>query len=512
MWGLSILPIAALAALPCGNAVTLHKRDEPAIFELPIAKSERSQVLVKRDSKVASTALYNVQNFYYMVNITIGTPAQKVSLSLDTGSSDIWVNVPNSTYCAADDDPCSSTGLFHIKDSSTFKMLDYEMNATYVSGFLAAGPYVTDKLVIGDATVKDMEFALANESKNPHNIWLMIGISGTDGILGIGYASGTDAAANLGKEYANLPEALVKSGAIKSAAYSLWLNKFDGTGNLLFGGVNKARYQGELQTVPIVPVYGRYSSLTIALTDLSVKNTDGTKSYKTGLPLAVTLDNGSPLIALPKELVDPIFKEVGVGYSRADSYPYIPCNMKKADYNVTFSFSGATVSIPLKELIFENYAEADFPEGTCIFGITYSDPGVNLMGDTFLRSAYVVYDLANNEISLANTDYDGGDDDIYEIGTGTAPVPDATLVPTAITSATGNGPNQTDTPSGSLSSESGETTAYVTATATATGTATGTTENGGASSTSSKGLAAFSMGKPNHLLSGFLGAGLLLAV
>lgn len=102
-----------------------------------------------------------------MVNITIGTPPQNLSLSLDIGSSDIWVNVPNSTYCAADDDPCSSTGLFNLEDSSTFKLLDYDMNATYVTEFLAAGPYATDTLIIGGATVENMEFSLAEESANP---------------------------------------------------------------------------------------------------------------------------------------------------------------------------------------------------------------------------------------------------------------------------------------------------------------------------------------------------------
>ncbi|KAJ5117169.1 Peptidase A1 [Penicillium atrosanguineum] len=495
MWGTSILPLAALAALPCANAITLHKRDDPAVFGLPIVRSERSQALQKRSSKVASTDLYNVQNMYYMVNITIGTPAQNVSLSLDTGSSDIWVNVPNSTYCAADDDPCSSTGLFNLKDSSTFKMLDYEMNATYVSEFLAAGPYATDTLVIGGAAVKNMEFALAEESRNPH------------GILGIGYAASTNAAGNLGKEYANLPEALVSSGAIKSPAYSLWLNKFDGTGNLLFGGVNKARYEGELQTVPVLPLYGKYYSLDIALTDISVKSTSGTKSFASGLPLAVSLDNGSPFIVLPQDMVDPIYKEFGAGYSSTASAAYIPCNMAKADYNVTFGFSGATITIPISELVFENYTEKGFSKDDCIFGISYSEPGVNLMGDVFLRGAYVVYDLANNEISLANTNYDGGDDDILEIGTGTAAVPGATLMPSAVTSATGNGASQTIAASASLGPETGgTTTAYV------TGTATVTTKSGGATSTSSKGLAALPTSKPNHLLPGILGAGLLLAL
>ncbi|KAJ5358926.1 uncharacterized protein N7496_011339 [Penicillium cataractarum] len=490
MRGASILSLAAVA-LPCANAITLHKRDDPAVFGLPIARSERSQALQKRDSKVASTALYNVQNMYYMVNITVGTPAQNVSLSLDIGSSDIWVNVPNSTYCAADDDPCTSTGVFDLKKSSTFKMLDYDMNATYgVGSFLAAGPYATDTLTIGGATVKNMEFALAEQSRNPH------------GILGIGYSIATDAAANLGKNYSNLPEALVNSGAIKSAAYSLWLNKYSGTGNLLFGGVNKAQYKGDLQTVPVLPVYGQYRSLAIALTDISVKGTSGTKSYTTGLPLAVSLDNGSPLIALPQELLDPIFKEVGAGYSSTAEAAYIPCDQANADYNVTFSFSGATVTIPLSELVFADYTETGFPKNACLFGLSYSQPGLNLMGDPFLRGAYVVYDLANNEISLADANYDGGKDDILEIGTGTAAVPGATLMPSAVTSATGNGAAATGT--GSTSGSQG-TTVYV------TGSATGTVKSGGATSTSSKGLAALPTGSPN-LLPGILGAGLLLAL
>lgn len=331
----------------------------------------------------------------------------------------------------------------------------------------------------------------------------------TDGILGIGYAANTYAATHLRKEYANLPEALVKSGAIKSTAYSLWLNKFDGTGNLLFGGVNKARYQGELQTVPIIPVYDdKYYSLAIALTDISVKTTKDTKDFTTGLPLAVTLDNGSPFIVLPKEVVDPIYKEVGGGYSSTVGAAYIPCDMYTADYNVTFSFSGAKVTIPISNLIWDNTAYDGFPKDTCIFGIAYGEPGVSLMGDTFLRSAYVVYDLANNEISLANTNSDGGDDDIHEIGTGTDAVPDATLMPSAVTSATGLEPSATIASSGSSGSEPTETTVDVTGTSTATGAAS----SGGASSTSSQGMAALPTSNPNHLLPGLLGAGLLLAL
>lgn len=312
----------------------------------------------------------------------------------------------------------------------------------------------------------------------------------------------------LDKEYDNLPKALVKSGAINSAAYSLWLNKLDGTGNLLFGGVNKARYQGELQTVPILPVYEKYYfSLDIALTEISVKGTSGTSTYSKGLPLAVTLDNGSAYISLPQELLEPLFKEIGASWNSDISAAYIPCDKNTTGYNVTFSFSGATVDIPLAELIFEEPRYSDFPEGDCLLGFSYGEPGVSLMGDPFLRGAYVVYDLDNNEISLANTNYDGGDDDIHEIGTGTTAVPGATLMPSPVTSATGDG---TGIGAPSTITLGAESTGTGTAAATATATTTGT--SGGASSSSSSGMAAMPTGMPNNLLSGIVGAGLLLAL
>lgn len=129
------------------------------------------------------------------------------------------------------------------------------------------------------------------------------------------------------------------------------------------------------------------------------------------------------------------------------------------------------------------------------------------MGDPFLRGAYVVYDLDNNEISLANTNYDGGDDDIHEIGTGTTAVPGATLMPSPVTSATGDGTGIGAPSTITLGVESTGTGTAATASATTTG-----TSGGSASSSSSSGMAALPTTMPNHLLPGIVGAGLLLAL
>lgn len=65
----------------------------------------------------------------------------------------------------------------------------------------------------------------------------------------------------------------------------------------------------------------------------------------------------------------------------------------------------------------------------------------------------MVYDLDNEEISLANTQYNATESNILEIGTGAKSVPDATGVVSAVTAVpSGNGDRVNSTPyiSGSL--------------------------------------------------------------
>jgi hypothetical protein len=66
----------------------------------------------------------------------------------------------------------------------------------------------------------------------------------------------------------------------------------------------------------------------------------------------------------------------------------------------------------------------------CLLGIT---PAGNdfILGDTFMRSAYIVFDLDNNEISMAQAnigELDVQADTILPIGTGPTAVPSATKV------------------------------------------------------------------------------------
>jgi hypothetical protein len=84
----------------------------------------------------------------------------------------------------------------------------------------------------------------------------------------------------------------------------------------------------------------------------------------------------------------------------------------------------------------------------CILGIGPAGNSVAVLGDTFLRSAYVVYDLANNEISLAQTNFNSTSENIQEIQKGTDGVPNATGVANAVsTAAVGTGGPRVNGPS-----------------------------------------------------------------
>lgn len=102
----------------------------------------------------------------YYCNITLGTPPQKIRTHIDTGSSDLWVNVPDSRNCDRRSQPCDEAGTFDPKKSSTNKFVSDDFNISYVDGSGASGDYVTDKLGIGGVTLDKFQFALGEVSSS----------------------------------------------------------------------------------------------------------------------------------------------------------------------------------------------------------------------------------------------------------------------------------------------------------------------------------------------------------
>jgi len=361
----------------------------------------------RRDDTI-DVDITNLDNVSYIINVTIGTPPQEVSLILDTGSSDAWVNVDTSAYCVEHqgrkfiqaDDSCGQFGTYEANSSSSYQYYSGGFQIRYQDGTSALGDYATDTFSFGGVKIPNQRFAIAYNSAN------------TQGILGIGYA--TDESLSAGQStYPNVPQSLLNLGAIKSNSYSLWLNSIgEDTGEILFGGINAAKFQGELSILPVLPVSGTtYVELEIALTGVGINGQAGSITGPIAIP--AVLDSGTSLIYLPYQYASEIFNALGLVYNQGAGYALIDC--KAASNSATsfqFSFSTLTITIPFSELVIPLSSSSR----TCAFAIAVSAQNAPaLLGDAFLRSTYVVYDLTHNQIALGQTVFDSTEDKILEI-------------------------------------------------------------------------------------------------
>ena len=448
--GLFATSSSALQLVPRGNG-------PPTVVGININRKHvadpvQRDRLRRRQTQTVSETLDNEETLYF-ANVTLGTPGQSLRLHIDTGSSDLWTNSAESQLCQSRSDPCSVSGTYDPDKSSTSKLISSDFNISYVDGTGALGDYRSDTLNIGGAKLENLQFGLGLDSSSP------------EGILGIGYPiNEIQVNRNNKKQYSNVPQAMVDAKLIQSPAYSLWLDDLESsTGSILFGGIDTKKFEGELSTLPIEKEFGTFAEFFIALSAVSLTS-GGKVSNFTGssdLPVPVLLDSGSSLTYLPNNLAEAIYSALDITNQAVGQNAFCDCGLADTDATLDFTFSSPTISVPMRELAInpgpnEDGSTATFDDGTplCIFGIMPADGTPPVLGDTFIRSAYVVYDMGNNEISIAQTDFNATDSNVIEIGTGTEAVPSATAVSSPVTaqvSETGGARLDEATASGTIS-------------------------------------------------------------
>jgi len=409
--------------------VSLASADSPGTFSLKIVKNRHveKRQLQRRATGTVQATLDNGLTLY-TTNVTIGTPPQAFTLDVDTGSSDLWVPAASAPICQDLGQGGCPVGSFDPKKSSTFVGVGKgQFNISYVDGSGSSGDYFQDTLTISGATLKNFEMGLGLTTTIPY------------GLVGIAYSnSEANVDTGNGTIYPNLVDSLVAQGIITTQAYSLWLDDVEAaTGSLLFGGIDTAKYQGTLSSLKIYPE-ARDSvvrSFAVALTSVSVTSPSGSDTLTTSdFAVAAILDSGTSLTYLPDEVAQVVFEEFGASFSRNLGYT-IPCDVGNVQGTLNFGFGGSNgpvIKVPISELVFpltdKNGNPVTYRNGqqACGLGLDRAGNGPVLLGDTFLRSAYVVYDLHNNRIGIAQTDFNATQSNIVGFASLGAPIPSAT--------------------------------------------------------------------------------------
>ncbi|KAI9266235.1 aspartic peptidase domain-containing protein [Helicostylum pulchrum] len=422
--------------------ITRQSRPDPIISSI----QKRNAALVKRDPFLAS--LYNDQGSQYLIEISVGTPPQNFSVTLDTGSADLWI--PGSA-CPTTECP---NGVFKESESSTFKNLNSKFTLAYGIGDVN-GTYVTDTVSVGGGTVPHQQFGLASDTQqiltNPNTITITQNIANkitnlaksdtptANGILGLGYPKLTASSSKGLGVYNPFVFSLAAQNIIADPIFSIYLNSAAATGwsgEIIFGGVDHTKYTGNLTYMPVVSLtaakknnnkraldninnsnyYWMVNAQGVSIQDGS--NTAANLDLKFASTGAFILDTGTTLTYLPTALAQQLVAAAAGsnGYQMdAGSGTYlVDCDAASETASFVMNMAASndpnaepiTLSIPLSQLFIPLDSTSRSTSTKCLFGIAPSDSvglGKNmyLVGDSVLRSAYMVFDMANDRIGIA---------------------------------------------------------------------------------------------------------------
>ncbi|KAL8295459.1 hypothetical protein RB597_008712 [Gaeumannomyces tritici] len=468
-----------------------------SVVSMDIVRSnpEEQEGLSKRSTFVESLA-NNITGGAYYIDVKVGTPGTPARMVLDTGSSDAWIVSHEANLCTSrtlqmvHGDTCATT--YDSAKSTSYALEQADgFSIRYLDGSQAKGDYIKDDFTVGGTTIRSMQIGLAKET-----------VRGT-GILGVGFSTHVAAP----EQYPNIMDELVRQGLIPAKAYSLWLNdRRSPSGRILFGGVDTAKFIGALGVLPLIPDVstGKITSFTVNLASMSIAFSNKTISEvptrnASGVP--ALLDSGTTLSYLPAGMAEKVFRTTGAHTdtrAAGTGLTFVDCKQLDSErgLNMFFSFRGpgvnggaeetTTIRVPVHEMVLdvirgalEHLVPGNMPfapRDTCLLGIQ-STAGFasvasdlarsewTLLGDTFLRSAYVVYDLDHKQVGLAQANLNATDSKVTELSnsttaglprlSGVASQLSATPGPTILTTVTGTDGKPTVTVTDAASESNG---------------------------------------------------------
>jgi len=240
-----------------------------------------------------------------------------------------------------------------------------------------------DVLAVGDIIVEDQDFG--ESVKEPG---LTFAFGKFDGIFGLGYDR--ISVKGVVPPFYNM----VDGNLLDEPIFSFWLNDANnkGTGGeLVFGGVDYSRFEGEIHWAPV----RRKGYWEVELEKI-VFDGEEVKIDDTG----AAIDTGTSLIAVPTIVADLINKQIGAKKDFYGQY-VVECDSVPSLPDFSLQFNGKLFNLTGYEYILQ-------VQNRCIsafMGLDIPEPlgPIWIIGDAFLRKFYTVYDLGKDRVGFADS-------------------------------------------------------------------------------------------------------------
>lgn len=362
-------------------AVALVVRDEAKPLSFSLNKKATKEAVTSDRSFRSAPGTQRVElwvdGFTYDVDIDIGNKGQTITVELDTGSADLWVD------------------RLVLKDVSTWRNLSEPYSVWYYDGTLIDGWYGKSLIWLDNGLeVKDFQYALATELRNTGN---------QHGIFGIGRVE--NESVDKDKRYPNFVQHLKDLGHIKTNGYLYYLNAKDAThGSIVFGGIDKAKIKGKVATVPLTT-----ESRNSRFDNIIITKITGVDGEVIGENIEAAMDTGYTLSRLPASVVKQVQKHVPDSYER-NGIIYVPCELDPSLYILVW-FNDVEIKYTLNDLSIRSVTESGKFTGKCALGIQSTLEGnPNFFGVSSLKHAYVTVNHDDNVAYISNVNYTDEED------------------------------------------------------------------------------------------------------
>ncbi|KAG0140569.1 hypothetical protein CROQUDRAFT_53026 [Cronartium quercuum f. sp. fusiforme G11] len=317
----------------------------------------------------------------YVVPVTVGTPGIQLMLDFDTGSSDMWVW---SSILKAGQSTASGHNVYDPAKSSTSKKIHgSSWHISYGDGSSASGVVYEDDIKIGDLTCEKQGVEVADKLSSS-----FLNSQGSDGLLGLAWPQINTAKPQQKTPMQNFMEKNITEKGVFTACLR---HDKEGKGFYSFGTVLAGEAGVKEESIEYTPIdnskgFWEFPSEKAVIGSQTVDLKSNTAIADTGTTLALVAD----------EVVDALYKAIpGAKLDNQMGGYVFPENAKVPD--VQIAVADKMYTIYGKDL---GYGE---PTNGMVFGGIQSrgNNPFDILGDTFLKSVYVVFDQKNVQIGFA---------------------------------------------------------------------------------------------------------------